>query len=108
MGKIVISPLVTRPLVTRPLVTRPLATRPLATRLVGVEFELEGIRLRVELAPEDGSLSGFVCTSCVGCFMCDMDALCTDEPWYSGLGSCDSYHREDGQNVYFKKIGKVE
>jgi len=85
MDKIVISPLVARP--------------------VGEEFELEGIRLRVELAPEDGPLSSvFTPTCCVGCFMCDMDALCTDESWYSGLGSCDSYHRADGCSVIFKRI----
>ena len=76
------------------------------TRPVGEEFELEGIRLRVEHAPEDdGSLSGdFTPSCCVGCIMCDMDALCIEEPWYSGLGSCDSYRREDGCSVIFKRI----
>lgn len=75
------------------------------TRPVGEEFELAGIRLRVELALEDGPLSSnFTPTCCEGCFMCDMDALCIEEPWYSGLGSCDSYHREDGQGVIFKRI----
>lgn len=75
------------------------------TRPVGEEFELEGIRLRVELAPEDGSLSGdFTPACCVGCVMCDMDASCIEEPWYSGLGSCDSYRRVDGRGVVFKRI----
>lgn len=75
------------------------------TRPVGEEFELEGIRLRVELAPEDESLLGdFTLACCVGCVMCDMGALCIEEPWYSGLGACGSYHREDGCSVVFKRI----
>lgn len=75
------------------------------TRPVGEEFELEGIRLRVELALEDGPLLGELTPACcVGCVMCDMDALCTAEPWYSGLGACGSYHRADGCSVIFKRI----
>lgn len=75
------------------------------TRPVGEEFELEGIRLRVELAPEDGSLLGdFTPACCVGCVMCDMGALCIEELWYSGLGPCDSYRRADGRGVIFRRI----
>lgn len=75
------------------------------TRPVGEEFELEGIRLRVELAPEDGPLlDGFPPACCAGCVMCDMDAFCVEEPWYSGLGPCDSYRRTDGRGVVFKRI----
>lgn len=76
------------------------------TRPVGEEFELEGIRLRVELAPEDdGSLSDdFTLACCVGCVMCDMDAFCIEEPWYSGLGPCDSYRRTDGRSVIFRSF----
>lgn len=74
------------------------------TRPVGEEFELEGIRLRVELAPGGESLSGFTPACCIGCVMCDMDALCIEEPWYSGLGFCGSHRREDGCSVVFKRI----
>lgn len=68
--------------------------------VVGTEVEYKGILLRVEVASSPAL--------CRGCYF-SRRSVCRkgqEADWV--VGSCLSVVRPDGQNVYFKKIGKVE
>lgn len=68
--------------------------------VVGTEVEYKGILLRIEVASSPAL--------CRGCYFSRRSVCRKDQEADWVVGSCLSVVRPDGQNVYFKKIGKVE
>lgn len=68
--------------------------------VVGTEVAYKGVLLRIEVASSPAL--------CRGCYFSRRSVCRKDQEADWVVGSCLSVVRPDGQNVYFKKIGKVE